>query len=311
MAIRYNLVLAYHNNMNFMDFMKIAEKVTGIDPEIRPLVVHSEGIPPDIYVKIGEHPAFVFSPINVPAGMFPRGKIYCGRYIPKNMQLKSLKRHGLPVPRWALVEPGSRFSSAEWGPFVVTKPVGQNASFSRGIEVRVPEDIVFKERNPVQANPFDSHSAIMVHRFIDTGEFRPQNRVLTLFGKVLYGEEIRAEEPVPIPQPVTAESLAGFVITPVLVKRVRSFVHDADILALASRIYGAFPDIPLQAVDILRENKTGKLFILEINAGGDTWHFSSKFGQYQRVEGKKRDEQFDAFTIAAHVLAERTRREAI
>ena len=232
------------------------------------------------------------------------------RYIPKHTQLKILKRFGLPVPRWALVEAGSKFSSAEWGPMVVTKPVGHNASFSRGIEVKIPENIAFKEHNPVQTNPLDSHTAIMVQRFVDTGEFRPQNRVLTLFGKVLYGEEIRAEEPIPTPDPPTVESLARFVITPVLVKRVRSFIYDTEILALASRIFRAFPDIPLQACDILREAKTGKLFILEINAGGDTWHFSSYFGQYQRVEGKKRDEQFDAFTVAAQVLVERTRQEA-
>ena len=78
MAIRYNLVLAYHDNMNFMDFMKIAERVTGIDPEIRPLVVHAGGIPPDMYAKIGQYPTLVFSPTHLPAGMFPRGRIDCG-----------------------------------------------------------------------------------------------------------------------------------------------------------------------------------------------------------------------------------------
>jgi hypothetical protein len=151
---------------------------------------------------------------------------------------------------------------------------------------------------------------MIVQQFINTGLCPAQIRVLTLFGEPLYAEEIKSETPQPMPVTLTGETLASWVITPVKVKRVRRFIYDEDVLRLARRAYGAFTDVPLQACDIIREHATGRLFLLEINPGGNTWHFSSKTGQSQRVEGRKRDEQFGAFQVAAKVLIDRTRSEA-
>lgn len=43
----------------------------------------------------------------------------------------------------------------------------------------------------------------------------------------------------------------------------------------ARKIGAAFHDAPLLAIDFLRDAKTGKLWFLECNPGGNTWHFSS------------------------------------
>jgi hypothetical protein len=93
----------------------------------------------------------------------------------------------------------------------------------------------------------------------------------------------------------------------------REFTWDDDILALARRAYPALPEIPLQGVDIIREAKSGKLFVLEANPGGNTWIFS-KGNMTERLKtafGVERlADQFDAFTTAGKVLIERTRAEA-
>jgi hypothetical protein len=52
------------------------------------------------------------------------------------------------------------------------------------------------------------------------------------------------------------------------------FEAPADVMAHTRIAYDAFPGIPLQASDIVRDYSSGRLFILKINAGGNTWDFS-------------------------------------
>ena len=79
-----------------------------------------------------------------------------------------------------------------------------------------------------------------------------------------------------------------------------------EILDFARRVAGCFPRIPLLGVDILQHHETGELFGLEINAGGNTWHFSSKGATSGRVAvGREaRMEQFGAWEIAVRALIE-------
>jgi hypothetical protein len=305
--LRYNLILAYHKNMNMADFMQIGHEVRIHAPDIEVFVVPRSGVPN--YV-VPERPTLIFSPRRVQPNKFPPGKIYCGRPIPKLDQMRTFSHFGLPVPKWAIIRPDDRFTSEQWGRVVVVKPSALRGSYSRGITASRPEDVrylppeSFPEGHPGRDGP------MLVQQFIDTGLKPAQIRVLTLFGEPLYAEEIGAADPQPMPEVLTPESIQRWVITPVRVNRKRSFVYDKGVLRLASRAYGAFPDIPVQGCDVLREAATGKLFLLEINAGSNTWHFSSHWGQHQKIEGRRREEQFDAFKNAARVLIERTRNEA-
>ncbi len=305
---RYNLVLVCNRNMKPADFESIGEIAEKEDPFLKAFVLRPRNNSEGLFSELNSRPTLVFSPWEFPAYLMPRGKVYCGKYVPKIEQMKIMRQQGIPVPNTAIVKPGSRFSEREWGPYVVVKPFF--GSFSLGVEVRRPEDVTHEW---VMSKPREQGISAerIVQRFVDTGPFRPQIRVLTLFGHVLYAEEIRSEEPLPAPTEINEETLKTFVITSVKVKRTRRFVYEEDVMALASRVHRAFPKIPLLGVDIIREDKTGNLFVLETNASGNTWHFSSKFGQYQRVEGKKRDEQFNAFSVAARILAEKTKNEAI
>ncbi len=305
---RYNLVLVANHNLKPEDFEKIGRAAEQLDPHLKSFVLKPTGNGPDTYVEIAQRPTLIFSPKEIPANMFPRGKIYCGKYIRKDQQLATLRQHGVSVPRSMEVKRGTKFTSADWGDIVVVKPMP--GSFSRGVQAMRPEDVTYDGLVQASNDMPTTPEVFLLQEFIDTGEFRSQHRVLTLFGEVLYGEQIASEGPLPTPTVVSAETLRDFIITPVTVKRTRKFVYDEDVLSLARRVYRLFPQIPLQGVDIIRDINSGKLYVLEFNPGGNTWHFSSKFGQHQRVEGKKRHEQFDAFKIAARVLAIKTRDEA-
>jgi len=91
----------------------------------------------------------------------------------------------------------------------------------------------------------------------------------------------------------------------------RALIYDKDILALAARIYEAVPEVPVQGCDIVREARTGKLFVLEANLGGNTWGLSSPSGrEAQGRSGLDYYSQFDALDVVADELIKRTRAEA-
>jgi hypothetical protein len=72
-------------------------------------------------------------------------------------------------------------------------------------------------------------------------------------------------------------------------------------------VHGAFPDIPMIGVDIVRDAQTGDLYVLEANALGHNWNFTDAF---TRDFGLDLAEQFDGARKAAYVLAEETQRRA-
>jgi hypothetical protein len=90
-------------------------------------------------------------------------------------------------------------------------------------------------------------------------------------------------------------------------------VNDREILAFGRLVHAAMPGIPLQGIDILRDVKDGRLYVLENNAGGNTWAFSSQRGENARRAlggAEAMVNQFGAWDIAADVLIKRTRAEA-
>jgi hypothetical protein len=64
-------------------------------------------------------------------------------------------------------------------------------------------------------------------------------------------------------------------------------------------------------VDVIRDYRDGRLYMLEVNSGGRTWHTSSGIGvKLQRDRGINFVTQFGAHDIIADALVERTRKEA-
>jgi hypothetical protein len=67
----------------------------------------------------------------------------------------------------------------------------------------------------------------------------------------------------------------------------------------------------VHAIDVLREAATGKLYVLEANPGGNAWHLSSDHGRRFQANFKVDFyAQFDALSVAADALIDKTRAEA-
>jgi glutathione synthase/RimK-type ligase-like ATP-grasp enzyme len=221
----------------------------------------------------------------------------------------------VPVPRTAVLTPDLALDPALWGEFVILKP-SNLATTSRGMGVRLVRTTRVRYRPPSdypREHP-GRYGPMIVQEFIDTGARISVYRALTLFGEPLYVNLERADAPRPGPGASEAE-VERHPMTLQQAPSTNSFVADPDVIAVARAAYAALPEAPLQGCDILRQAGSGALYVLEVNPGGNTWHFSSDHLAADRAANgpeleRQRRQQFDAFRTAARVLVERTRREA-
>jgi len=307
---RYHLILVHFPDLlDPADFHQIADFVRAKAPDIEPFVIADSMEVAEVERRAISKPFLLFAPVSLKRFRPSHGKIYAGQGISKLDQMEKMKRAGLPVPKWQIIGPNTRLSPRDWGPLVIVKPtVG---SLSLGVELRMTDEVRYRVPLTYPQGHPGRLGQMMAQKFVDPGPHAARIRVLTLFGEPLYAEEIKVAEASPRPEVFNSETIKAITITTVKSKeRIRSFVYDSDVLDLARKTFRLFPDVPLHACDLIREWDTGKLFILEVNPGGNTWHFSSKGGIRESVGGKKRHEQFNAFELAADLLIERTRKEA-
>lgn len=306
----HTLLVAKPQQLDMADFEAIAGHIRARAPEIQPFVIPDSMHPPDqeMIARALSKPFLLFSPMALDYFRPTGGKQYVGRAIPKVDEMEALKRIGTPMPRWTLIKPGLKLDPKTWGELIVLKPAG--GSLSTGVELRMTKDVAYRLPNSYPQGHPGRQTPMMAQMFIDPGPEAARLRVLTLFGEPLYAEEIKIPA-VERPDVITSANVNDIPIVTNRSKiRYRSFVYDPDVLELARHMSRILPDVPLKACDIIREWKTGKLYVLEVNPGGNTWHFSSPLGRREFVDGERRESQFNAFSLAADLLIERTRREA-
>ena len=316
-AIARHLVLAYRPGWQSIDDLgAVANHVRDIDPAIATFIVpttHRNGV---TRRNAAERPTLVVSPGPMHVFRPLRGKVYQGWPIAKIEEVRRLEAAGVPVPRTAILTPDLRLDPADWGEFVIVKPTDLRTS-SHGLGIQLmrtnrvhhiaPQD--YPRGHPGRLGP------MMVQQFIDTGERLTTYRVLTLFGEPLYAQlNVGDRRRVALEAPDAAIESANVALQAAEAREGR-LVADPDVIAMARAADGALPEIPLKGCDLLRDAATGKLYVIELNSGGNTWHFSSQFSQaLRRVYGPgyelRRRRQFDAMRAAARVLVDRTSAEA-
>ncbi len=299
------------------DFEEIKAKVEARAPDIEVFIVTATARHSVQRKKAARRPSLVVSPS--PLGEFApdRGRILRGRIIPKDAQLRRLRQLGIPVPMSEILTPGTRLDPALWGPVLLLKPLGQRwTSHGLGMSLVPTEKLRYRPPQDYPADHPGRHTPFMVQNFIDTGKHAGCYRVNTLLGRPLYSTYIELPEPrvdlanLTDENPVTPIASNSTAFGP----RRRRYVEDPEILDLAFRCHGAYPDVPVMGVDILRDVNTGKLYVLELNTGSDTWHISSDYFAPNRVGENTRERmiaQFGAWDVAADALIEHTRRFAI
>jgi hypothetical protein len=218
-------------------------------------------------------------------------------------QMKALSEAGVPVPKWAELTPEATWSVAEWGPYVVVKP-------SRGgrgayVWIRKTGRVRFKPQSDFPPDHPCARGPMIVQKFIYTGPWPTSYRVLTYFGRPLCALRYDGRRDLPALDDPNDFGGGGRSIVASAKGASMTCIDDADVLEIASRAHAAFADIPSLGIDIVREHETGKLYVLELNPGGNGWVLSGETGEsVQKEFGLDFRAQFGALDIITEVSAE-------
>jgi hypothetical protein len=312
-----HLIVAYRPGWQSLeDLNTIAHHVADLDPTIRTFIVPTTSFSHITRREAAKRPTFVVSNGRMLAFRPMRGKVYQGWPIEKMEEVRRLAKAGVPVPRTEILTADTKLDPADWGEFVILKPTDiGTSSHGLGIQLMRTERVRYI---PPQDYPNDHPGRLgpmIVQQYINTGDKVSAYRVMTYFGEPLSAtyHAMRTEK-VKLTASNDEIEKAPIAIQTAGTDRDRAFVSDPEIIDLARRAHDALPEIPLKGCDILRDEATGKLYVLELNAGGNTWHFSSQFFAETRRKdpehAAQRRRQFDAIRLAARILVNRTIDEA-
>ncbi|MFN4140946.1 hypothetical protein [Aestuariivirga sp.] len=303
-----NLVFVHQpSKLSSADIDAISARISRIAPEIKVFGV----LPSQDAQIISAHdwlrPTLTVSFGSVRRFIPPRGPVYENRFVSKLEQFRRFRAIGIETPHTEPFRHGMALDPEQWGPFVIMKPSDPDLT-SNGRYLQVFRTASLSERSLPAAHP-SRHLLMLLQQWIDSGENLTSYRCLTLFGAVLLGSISRSPSQRPsldasdaVIEAMTAESDRGH----------NKKCDDPEIMAFASRMAEAFPRHPILGCDIIREAGTGRLYAIEVNAGGNVWHFSSPrtapWRTHDNTEKLKR--HFSSFDVAAEVLVKKTRAEA-
>lgn len=306
----YNLVIHHApGHQQVSDFLTVRNMMFGRAPDIAVHIVsRGAAVPPDFWRGIAQLPTLVFSPAHESLDDCVRGTKLIGGRLSKLKEIELLTAAGLPVPMTKAVTPGIVLDEARWGPFVVLKPI--HGTFGRGISLARSRDVRWVDpQSWPQGDPRHGFH-LLAQQYVHTGNCVRSYRTMTVLGRAIYcivSTALAAQPPLdpagdgPVDRPIAANG----------VPRKVELTRDAEVIALAEAVHASLPQLPNLGVDIVREERTGRLFVLEVNSSGQTWHLSSDFGlMQQRQYGLDYYSHSHALKIIADALIEATRRLA-
>jgi len=302
MTVSKHLVLHAYRSSG-LEFERLAALVEDYAPDVRTFVLRDRRSYLRL-LRIASRPTLLFSPTQLKRLRLLRGAVCQGLRLSKAEELAALDAAGAPVPRWFLLDSDRDVTNAarDLGRYVVLKP---NVA-CRGALVRIAR------AGRVRWKPeYAAYDGLIAQEFVYTGHWPVAYRVTTLFGEVLFCARVEASrERTPLEgrwewrgngKSVVANARDGTWILD----------DDEEILEAGRAAARAFPDIGLLGVDVVRDQETGQCGVIEVNAAGHTWHFTSPVGrQFQQENDIDFESQFDGVRLAARVLAEQTRRRA-
>jgi len=236
------------------------------------------------------------------------GTVYACRHFSKLEQIERLARQGLPVPLTATLTRDLAVDTARWGRYVVVKPLrgwmGRNVYLVKTADLFARyAELTLNDNRAMVIQPYIEHS--------ENG-CPTEYRVLTLFGQVLYSARNSWAMARPPLEEIAADREGIIASNDKHFGRVRTVCNDPEIIALGEHAHAAFPQCPVLGVDVVRDAETKKLYVMEVNPAGATWHFSSPLANNFFTAEHRRDlyAQFGALDRVAELLIEKTRQEA-
>ena len=299
-------LIVVHRDESTKDFEEIARRIRKLDPTIGVVMISeiltSKMIPSE-FLRL---PMLVIYLINPPPTKFKVATKLAVKEMHKIDENEHFKKHGLPCLPMERFRWGMELDQAIYGDWVVLKPEYMT---SNGKDVNmVPTSELSKLKvQDFHINHLIHQDSYLVQKFIKTGENSNFYRVLVFLDEILvsYRPELNSS----YPNTLDLKKLLDTSISPV--GRTDRKIHleiNEEVNALAKLVASTFTDNPLWGVDIIRDQQTGKLYVLEVNLGGNTWGFSNAPGQKLRsmVGIKNMVLQYNAWDRAAEALVRKT-----
>ena len=215
------------------------------------------------------------------------GTIWQQEWLGKIEECRRLEKAGVPVPKWRAVYPDAEPDLAGFSDFVVVKP--NRGAYGAHVRIMRRGKVRFR---PLSVRGKEPSEALIAQEYIHTGPWPVSYRVGTVFGEPIYAWRIlsdRSREPFD-----TSKQGSDFFVGKVIVASSKECTFDVDVpedvIELAKQAHQAFPTIPLLGIDIVREESSGRLFVLEVNSKGWTFHLTSETGR-----SIQQDSGFDLF----------------
>jgi len=293
------------------DFETIARLIGERAGDIRVFIVDTKQTDwSDADFKRGA-PTLTVSPMPIKRFAPPSGAVCQGHEYPKDEQYRRLAGIGVPVPDWIAIGPDTMLDPALWGPYVVVKPAlgrkGAEIFIKRAGRVRYRPPESFAEGHPARRAP------LIAQRFIYTGKWPSNYRVVTFFGRALLEWHCEAaHHHVPLHSRWDFKAKGGITVVSNKKDSRYTLARDLQVIALAEKAHAAFPDQPLLGTDIVRDADSGELQVIECNPRGDAWLISSDMGRMiEQANGLDFAGQFGALEVATQALIEETRARAL
>lgn len=312
---KFTLIVIHQRGADYeRDFAEICGKVQSLDPEIAAYAADTHTRTP-LPSSEWQRPTLVVALQNQFHLKVARGTVLHNHEIEKLVQGQILRRSGLPAPPAVPFRFGMKLDPILFGEFVLLKPMDFRL-MSKGKGVQVMRRTRLESFRPTDM-PMDhflrqDKKGYIVQKLVNTGRYPTTYRVATFMGEVLYGLRYQSLDESPeLTSPDSVIEAGNF--TQKGHKSIELFA-DEELFSLARRVAGAFEKVPLLGIDFVRDCKSAQPFVLEVNSGGNTWHFASPMWAERRrqspelIRGMKR--QLSAFDAAARGLAETTRRLA-
>jgi hypothetical protein len=305
-----NLVIVHSPDYeDISDWAEVKRRIEEQAPDIEVRIVNNFSLNSVTARWQVKRPSLVFSASYLAAFKPKGGTIYAGRQMNKFEQIERLASRGLPVlPTMKLTREVAP-TLPDMGRYVVIKPQGGGKGRGvRLVEARAVaaryEELTQGDARVMAVQPYVEHSV---------DGYPTEYRVLTLFGQVLYSARNRWGRTRPPLEEIAADPDGIIASNDKQFGRVRTISDDTEIIALGENAHAAFPECAVLGVDVIRETGTGRLYVMEVNPEGMTWHFSSGLAKRTFTPEHRRDvyAQFDGLDRVARLLIEKTRAEAI
>ena len=304
---KYNLLI-FHvpRRQQISDFLTIRNMMAGRAPDIDVHIISpAVPIPPDFWRRAGELPTLIFSPMPISIDPKLRGARLISPTHRKSDEVEMLQDAGFPVPDTRKITQDLVLDEAAWGPFTVVKPdVGFRG---RGIRLVRTRHVRWSDTRSLPKEDPRHGRDLLAQRYIHTGPYAQCYRVMTVLGRPIYALVSTASEKLgPIDEGGKDEVELDVAVNGM--ERKITLADDEEVIALASAVSARFTQIPVMGIDIIRERATGRLYVLEMNSSGRTWHLSSDHGLgHQRDYGLDCYGQFNALGTITDALIEATR----